>query len=137
MFVQFNLNYFAYLCFWLFVCLFFRQFQKKIMVLLCGLAVGSIALWWAGGQLGFWWKRQKKKNFENRGKTPKKDRKILFVHQPSFVLVQTKLFKRKSTFKTWDKKINNFVERILRFRDDHRSVVREHPPLLKITFCFL
>lgn len=28
--------------------------RKKIMVMLCGLAVGSIALWWAGGQLGFW-----------------------------------------------------------------------------------
>jgi len=28
--------------------------QKKIMILLCGVAVGSIALWWAGGQLGFW-----------------------------------------------------------------------------------
>ena len=28
--------------------------QKKIMVMLCGLAVGAIALWYIGGKLHFW-----------------------------------------------------------------------------------
>lgn len=28
--------------------------QKKIMILLCGTAVGAIVIWWAGGYLQMW-----------------------------------------------------------------------------------
>ena len=50
-------------------------FQKKIMVLLCGIAVGSIALWWAGGQLGFWWRPQQKVRLNYRKNVRKRPEK--------------------------------------------------------------